>query len=320
MSLKTNVRGLRGLICAATLAAGAMCASQVSAATIYAIDDQNNLFTFDNLSPQNPLTGVFLSGLKPGEHLINIDFRPNGAAPGALYGIGTGTGTTFQVYTINPATGVAVPVGAGFPAIQGNSFGMDFNPVPDRIRFFSDIESPGTNVRIDPATGLVAATDTPLAYAAGDVNAGKNPNVVGAGYTNSTNPAPANTTLYGIDSNTNTLVRVGDIGGSPISPNSGQLFTVGALGVDPDNFVGLDISRNNVAFASLQTPGSSVSRLYAINLGTGAASDQGQIIGGVRVVDIALELGQDFIVPEPGSLLTLGAFGLLAASRRRKVA
>ena len=108
-----------------------------------------------------------------------------------LYGIGS----SYQVYTVNPATGSAVPVGAGFGAVPGNSYGMDFNPVPDRIRFYSDNDN---NIRINPDTGLLAATDTNLAYAAGDVNAGKNPSVVGAGYTNSTNPAPPAVLTAGI--------------------------------------------------------------------------------------------------------------------------
>jgi hypothetical protein len=305
--LMKTVRGILGVACAAALAGG-LFVQRASAAVIYAIDDQNNLFTFDNLAPQNILTGTFITGLKPNEHLINIDFRP---ANGLLYGIGS----SYQVYTVNPATGAAVAVGAGFGAVPGNSYGMDFNPVPDRIRFFSDNDN---NIRIDPNTGLrIVPDDTNLAYAPGDPNAGKNPSVVGAGYTNSTNPAPANTTLYGIDSNLDTLVRVGDLTGAPISPNSGQLFTVGALGVNTDNFVGFDISRNNVAFAALQPTNSSVSRLYAVNLATGATSDQGQIIGGVRVVDIALDLGVDFIVPEPGSILSLSALTLGMGLRRR---
>jgi hypothetical protein len=294
--------------CGAVLAGAAFCTQRASAAVVYAIDDQNNLFTFDNLTPQNILTGTFISGLKPNEHLINIDFRP---ATGTLYGIGS----SYQVYTVNPATGLALPVGAGFGAVAGNSYGMDFNPAADRIRFYSDNDN---NVRIDPTTGLLAGTDANLAYAAADPNFGKNPSLVGAAYTNNTNPAPANTTLYGIDSNVDTLVRVGSITGSPVSPNTGQIFTVGALGVNTDNFVGFDISQNNVAFAAFQPTNSSVSRLYAIDLNTGAASDQGQIIGGVRVVDIALEPGVDFIVPEPGCLLGLSAFAMFAMPRRKR--
>ena len=50
---------------------------------------------FDNLSPQNITSGVFITGLKTNEHLINIDFRPGGSPTGQLYGIGS----SLQVYT-----------------------------------------------------------------------------------------------------------------------------------------------------------------------------------------------------------------------------
>src|SRR5882724_4663840 len=106
-----SARALRGLACAAFLAT-AMCSSQASAGTIYAIDDANNLFTFDSAAPQNTLSGAFVSGLKPNEHLINIDFRPS---TNVLYGIGS----SYQVYTVNPGTGVCTPVGAGFGFIPG---------------------------------------------------------------------------------------------------------------------------------------------------------------------------------------------------------
>ena len=303
-------RGIAILACAGFLFA---MAGTASAGTIYAIDDQNNLFTFDNAAPQNITGGAFLTGLKPNEHLINIDFRPGGAIPGTLYGIGS----SYQVYTINAGTGLCTPVGVGFGPIAGNAFGMDFNPAADRIRLISDVD---TSIRIDPTTGLLAGTDTPVAYKAGDVNVGKNPNIVGAGYTNSVNPAPATTTLYGIDSNTNSLVRIGGVdGGAPEgSPNAGLLTTIGLLGEDFNNLAGFDISANNVGFASLLV-GSNSSALYGINLATGATTPFGQIIGGVRVVDIALEPGVVFNLPEPTSigLAGLGVAMLFAVRKRR---
>jgi hypothetical protein len=193
---------------------------------------------------------------------------------------------------------------------------MDFNPTVDRIRFVSDTDD---SIRVDPNTGLLAATDTSLAFKTGDANFGKNPNVVGAGYTNSVNPAPATTTLYGIDSNTNSLVRIGGLnGGAPEgSPNLGLLTTIGSLGVDTNNFVGFDISANNVAFAAMQPTNSSVSSLYFIDLNAGFASNLGQIIGGVRVVDIALQPNVSFGAPEPTSM-ALAALGIATLFAFRK--
>jgi hypothetical protein len=283
-------------------------ASRASAATIYAIDDQDNLFTFDNLSPQNTQTAVFVSGLQQNEHLLNIDWGVNQSNVPTLYGIGS----SYRLYTINPSTGVATAVGTGFGTVQGNSFGMDFNPVVSRIRLVSDTDN---NIVIDPTTGALAQTNTNVHYATNPPN----PNVVGLAYTFS-DPNVGQTTLYGIDSNTNALVRVGSVGGTPDAPATGNLSTVGVLGVDTNNFVGFDISQNNIGFAAMQPTTSSVSNLYAIDLTTGAALFQGQIIGGVRVVDITLEPGVNFIVPEPGSMVALSGMALLVGIRRRRSA
>jgi hypothetical protein len=291
-----SVRGMLGLACAGVLVGVSMLAPKTSAATIYGIDDQNNLFTFDNLSPQNIITGHFITGLAQNEHLLNIDFRPSN---GVLYGIGS----TGQVYTLNPATGAAIAVGAPSGAPSGNSFGMDVDPVNDNIRFVSDTD---INQRISPTTGAVLGNDPLLHY-----STTQNPSIVGLAYTNSTNPAPASTTLYGIDSVSDTLVQV--------NGSTGLLTPVGSLGTDTGNFVGFDISANNIGFASLLSPGSSASHLYAIDLTTGHALDQGTILGGLRVVDIATEPNVNFIIPEPGSILAISAMALCAGMRRRRV-
>jgi hypothetical protein len=47
------------------------------------------------------------------------------------------------------------------------SFGFDFNPTVDRIRVVSNT---GQNLRLHPVTGVVASTDTPLTFAATDLN------------------------------------------------------------------------------------------------------------------------------------------------------
>jgi hypothetical protein len=300
--------GKKTLSLIAALLALAVVGSRASAATIYAIDDSNNLFTFDNLTPQNITTGVFVTGLASNEHLINLDWgvNPDNTSQNVLYGIGS----SYRVYSINPVTGVATPAANSFGFVSGNSFGMDYNPVVNRILLVSDNDS---NIVIDPATGNLATTGTNVHYTPNTIN----PSVVGLAYTFN-DPTVGTTSLYGIDSNTNSLVRLGSVGGSPDTPNNGNLTTIGSLGVDTNNFVGFDISQNNVAFAAMQPSNSSVSNLYAINLATGAASSIGQIIGGVRVVDITLEPGVDFIVPEPTSLAAISGLALLAGVRRRR--
>src|SRR5262249_46734491 len=223
----------------------------------------------------------FITGLSQGESVVGIDFRP---ANGQLYA----TTTANRLYTINPSNGSATPVGSAAltTALSGQSFGFDFNPTVDRIRLVSNA---GQDLRLNPNNAAVAGVDGMLAFAAGDPNAGQTPNVVGSAYTNNFAGSTA-TTLYGIDSNRDALVTQGTaVGVTPaVSPNTGQLFTVGGLGVDTNDMVGFDISPvTNAAFASLTPPGSRVSNLYTINLTTGAATLVGPIGGRGLVRDIA---------------------------------
>src|SRR5262249_5720877 len=126
------------------------------------------------------------------------------------------------------------------------------------------------NLSIDPATGVV----TPQT----NLNPG-NPNVVGSSYTNSFAGANA-TTLYAIDSNTDQLFTQ--------VPAAGTLTLVGNLGVDTTGQVGFDISPvNNQAFASLTPSGATSSRLYSINLATGAATLIGTIGRGTTLRALA---------------------------------
>ena len=290
--------GLAGLFNLMILVAAGVISPAVSAsklqlpaqvdATVYALTATNNLVSFNMLTPGTILRTVAITGLAQGETLTGIDFRPRN---NQLYAISSQN----RIYTINTSTGAttAISPAAFTPPLTGTAFGVDFNPVPDRIRVVSDADQ---NLRLNPDTGAVAATDTTLAYAAGDPNAAVNPNIVGAGYTNNFNGATT-TTLYVIDSNLDILARQGSLGGAPVSPNSGQLFTIGSLGVNTTDQVGLDIiAPADMALASLTTQGATTSALYSINLATGNATLIGEIGGGQIIRDIAVVT--TFTLPE----------------------
>jgi len=216
---------------------------------------------------------VPITGLNAGEFLEGIDFRP---VDGLIYAIAR-NGTSERMVTIHPTFGTVTAVGAAAVTANGSSFGLDFNPVVDRIR---SVDEADNNRRFDPNNGTLVVTDTPLAYAPGDPGAGSNPSLIHVAYSNSQVGATS-TTLYGIDSFRDVLVTVGGPGGVP-SPNGGQLFTVGPLGVDGSNFGGFDIQPfTNTAYAALTTGG--VSALYRIDLATGAASPIGAIGGGTTI-------------------------------------
>jgi trimeric autotransporter adhesin len=245
--------------------------AQATGAIIYAVQSDNTLIAFESANPGNVLRSVAISGLQGGENIVGIDYRP---ASTELYAVSSQS----RMYTINPVSGAATMVGSGpfTPALNGTSFGWDFNPTVDRIRLTSNSDQ---NLRLHPVTGAVVFTDGTLAYAAGDPNQGANPNVVASAYTNSFYGATT-TTLYNLDSNLDALI-------TQTPPNSGTLNTVGALGVNITDNAGFDISPEGGAFAALDT-GSGAS-LYSIDLSSGAASVVGGIgAGNLTIVGIAV--------------------------------
>lgn len=245
----------------------------------FALTDRNNLLAFDPNRPDrvNNLPVMGLDGT-----LVGIDVRP---ANGVLYGLTD----TNKIYTIDFNTGAATLISTLNLPFNGGQFnGFDFNPVPDRLRL---VGSNDQNFRINVDNGMVADFDpnTPgiqpdrnVAYAPGDPNFSSDPNgtpnIVAAAYTNSFAPSPdatRRTTLYVIDSKRDVLARQGGLDGAPPSPNEGQLFTVGSLGVDFDDNVGFDIlSAPNGANQAVAV---SKSMLYTIDLATGAAKRLGKV-------------------------------------------
>ncbi|PSB08839.1 hypothetical protein C7B76_26040 [filamentous cyanobacterium CCP2] len=236
----------------------------LGALKLFGLSENNTLLAFN---PDQPASAVDIAvtGLATEETLRSIDFRP---ATGDLYGLSSAN----QLYTIDLKTGAAKAVGSALdPALTGTALGLDFNPTVDRLRLVSDAKE---NLRLVPTNGTLAGTDTVLSYASGDVNAGKTPSITAVAYTNNFAGTPT-TTLFGIDSTLGTLVRIGSLNGSPTSPNTGQLFTVGSLGATFAPGAGFDIftdrSLTNTAYAL------SGSTLYSINLTTGAATSLGAV-------------------------------------------
>jgi trimeric autotransporter adhesin len=249
-----------------------------AAETAIGLTTDNRLITFNTNAPGTILSSVPITGLLGGEIAIAIDFRPSN---GTLYAF-----TNYnRLVTLNTVTGAATFVGTP-NSLSGSEYGFDFNPTVDRIRIVNDNDQ---NVRVNPDTGATAGTDTNLAYAPGDPFFGNNPTITGAAYDRNFAGA-TQTTLYDIDSNFDILVEQGSENGSPTSPNTGQLFTVGSLGVDTSNLVGFDISGNTgVAYATLSNA-FNASSLYRVNLNTGNATligPIGSVATSVRDVSIS---------------------------------
>jgi Ca2+-binding RTX toxin-like protein len=250
-------------------------------ATLVGLTSTDQLVTFDSATPGTTSNPVAVTGLGASETLLGIDYRP---ATGQLYGLGS----TGQLYTLNATTGAATAVGSTPLTLTGTNFGFDFNPQVDRIRIVSDADQ---NFRAVPGTGAaVTPDDTNLAYATGDANAGANPNVAAAGYSGNV-ASTASTTLYVIDTTLDILATQGSGPGvTPVvSPNTGQLSTVGALGFDATDTASLDVGEDGVAYAALVQNGSSASQLYTVNLTSGAATSVGAVGSNLTLKGIAAQ-------------------------------
>ena len=263
------------------------------ARAVYALTANNRLLVVNADVPQEILGDVAVTGLDPGDTLVGIDVRP---ATGQLYALSDVAG----LYTINPANGAAAKVGElaadpadatnPFTALSGTNFGIDFNPVVDRLRVVSNTQQ---NLRINPDTALVT-TDTPLAFAAGDANAAATPNVSDVAYAN--NVAGALTTsLFGIDDTTFLVVLQNP-------PNNGTLNTVAPFGVTNASHVGFDIAPDGVGFVGGKhsVPGTPVEYILAtLDPLTGAGDSHGPIGDGtIPIVDIAVAPTVAFSAPQ----------------------
>lgn len=276
VNLATGASTLIGTIASSPV--GALAIEQPDVERAYALTTANQLVSFNVGDPSTALATTQIRGLEPGESVLGIDFRP---ATGVL----TAVGSSNRLYSIDRVSGAATAIGASpFAALSGFEFGVDFNPAVDRLRVISDAEQ---NLRLDPNAGTLAATDAPLAYAAGDTNFGADPQAVAAAYDRNF-AGTTQTTLFAIDSALDVLVTQGSLNGSPTSPNTGSLFTVGALGFDTSDLAGFDISAFGGGFAALTAPSASSSSLYLVNLTTGAATAVGTIGASTTVRDLAL--------------------------------
>jgi hypothetical protein len=237
---------------------------------VVGLTEDQRLVCFNADRPGRAQLTKRISRLTGDVSLVGIDYRP---ATRQLYGIGNAGG----IYTIDPRTAVATKKAQLQTALQGASFGIDFNPVVDRLRVISDT---GQNlaVNVDDGSAVVGSA----------LNTGPNTTsmgVTGAAYTNNDADPNTATTLFDIDT-------VGDQVVIQSPPNGGTLVPTGKLGVDTGSAVGFDIfsrvrggtTQSVAAFAALTVGGKS--GFYRVDLITGRASK----VGGFdrQVTDIAI--------------------------------
>ncbi|MDY0964916.1 DUF4394 domain-containing protein [Massilia sp. CFBP9026] len=234
---------------------------------VVALTASNRLVSFDRATPGTIRSNVLVTGLQSGENLVGIDVRP---ADGMLYGVGS----TGRLYTLDAATGAATnksrlvadaaDTTEPFTALAGASFGVDFNPMADRLRIVSNT---GQSLRINVDTG---ATTTD-----GSINGGAaNTAISASAYTNSL-AGTGSTTLYGIDSANSTLYTQNP-------PNDGTLAKPVPLGVTIGAANGFDIdARTNMGYMVATVGGAR--NLYGVNLA--ATSAPTNLIGALGVTE-----------------------------------
>jgi len=195
-------------------------------------------------------------GLVGDVRLIGIDERP---ADHKAYGVGDKGG----VYVINRGNGVVRKVSQVSVALEGQHFGVDFNPAADRLRIISDT---GQNLRHD----VTQATPTTAVDGALNYEGTTATGLTAAGYTNSDNDPSTGTTLFNLDMTRDQVVQ-------QVPANSGNLLVSGPFGPRQGPVAGFDIvgsnsgsrTADNTGFASIRPTGGGLATLYSVNLLSG---------------------------------------------------
>jgi len=234
---------------------------EVTLGNTIAVTASGRVISFDRATPGALSSNAALSGLATGETLVGIDVRP---ADGLIYAVSS----TSRIYTLDAKTGALSFKSTLSIALAGSQFGVDFNPVADRLRLVSNT---GQNLRVDVNTGAATAD--------GAINGVAGAAITASAYTNAF--AGATTTqLYNLDAAGTLYLQ------DP--PNNGTLANPVAQNVTFSASNGFDIdARNNQGYAALTVNGTA--QLYTIALsGTAGAKLVGTIGTGEALVGLTL--------------------------------
>jgi hypothetical protein len=253
-----------------------------TAPLIYAVNSGNQLITFRANAPNTILSTRAFTGLQFAEDIVALDFRPLTAE---LYALGlkdNGPGSdTLRIYKLNKDTGAALIMTTFTSVADAAFYGFDFDPQSDQMRVVNNFDQ---SFRFDPVTGSLLGVDANLNDLSGPES------VVGIASDRVDFDPNTLSTLFGIDTSVNRLVRIGSVNGTPLSPSGGVITAIGPLGVNVgSNDVGFDIG-GGVAYASMQNLLSGAFNLYTVNLTSGDATIVGAIGNGTNIIrGIAVE-------------------------------
>ncbi len=286
-------RWLLGAALAVSLAAPAAADAAFPVSLVVVLSD-DTLYGFEGGQLAAPTSSVAVQGLTAGDTLVGIDVRPQN---GFLYGLARNPAAgTIRLYSLSVRTGQATPLGVPI-ATTGTTFGVDFDPTADRLRIVTDT---GRNLRLDPNTGALVATDA-------DINGA----TVGAtAYTNN-QPGATVTTQYTLSAAGDQLfIQSPPNGGTqtlplPVKARDGNASDfAGGFDIPP----GVDAPANNqpatgTGLAALRFRG--IYRLYEIDLASGVLS----LVGAIDDRPVQGLAIQQEVVPDGLPALALTADG-----------
>lgn len=283
-------------------------------ARIYALTSDNALYVLKPGAGQYVRLGR--ADFSDAGNLIGIDFRPADATPNRLYGL-TDKGNLYTIDLSAANFGATTFVSAMNPRFTGGFGGLvDFNPVANALRVAGSNDQNLAVVNgMDGSNLSTVAVQTSLAYAPGDVNFGRNPEIVGGAYSN--NYAGATSTLfYMIDHDLDTLVTIADKTATGSSnTGGGKLQTLGSfvdengtrLNMSPTTDLDIYTDANGTNYLMGQT----TRLLFSIDL---SQIDPNLPLG--KTQKIVVRRGRAAPLPGSGAGLTGGVFDIAIPPRQ----
>jgi hypothetical protein len=175
---------------------------------LYAVDLSNNFLVFGTESFDALTAKMRIEGLPILKRIIGIALRPSN---GKLYGVGNDS----RVYTIDPLTAVATPVGSGpfspgIISVFDVHFAMDLEPKGDRVRLIAAESGANWSISLDDGTAIPGENSR---YAAGTPLEGRTPRLLGITFAPPADTADASlcqNLAYGIDADEAIMIATCD--------------------------------------------------------------------------------------------------------------
>jgi hypothetical protein len=168
----------------------------------------NTFYVFGSESFNVPTAEMRITGLPILKRIIGITLRPSN---GKLYGVGNDS----RVYTIDPLTAVATPVGSGpfspkIADVFDIHFAMALEPNGDHVRLIAAESGANWSISLDDGTATVSETSH---YGAGIELEGRTPRLLGMFFAPPADPADPNlcqNLAYGIDADEAIMIATCD--------------------------------------------------------------------------------------------------------------